>query len=61
MKLIWAPWRSIYIKEISNKKDQKTCFLCKNRSDQNLCVIKGEHAFVMLNRYPYNPGHLLVA
>ncbi|MEO0071993.1 MAG: HIT domain-containing protein [candidate division WOR-3 bacterium] len=62
MKRIWAPWRSVYIEAISTKPAKtKKCFLCANNSLSNFLVAKGTHAFVILNRYPYNPGHLLVA
>ena len=63
MKILWAPWRMAYIKKFSEK--DSGCFLCKagseKRDEENLVVFRGEHCFVIMNRYPYNNGHLLIA
>jgi ATP adenylyltransferase len=60
MKKIWAPWRMDYILE---KKDQG-CFLCGGLSEKkdgdNLILYRGKLAFVIMNRFPYNNGHLMV-
>jgi ATP adenylyltransferase len=68
MDHIWAPWRSQYIAESSGPVPVAPgCFLCRalaetpDRDRSNLLVLRGEHASVFLNRYPYNNGHLLVA
>jgi ATP adenylyltransferase len=57
MKPMFAPWRMTYIK--SEKPDG--CVFCKDsiRSD-DLVLLEGESAFVMLNRYPYISGHLMI-
>lgn len=61
MKRLWAPWRMQYIRNAG----QPGCFLCDIfRSDQDrehLVVQRGETGAVVMNRYPYNNGHLLVA
>ncbi|MFN4182268.1 MAG: HIT family protein [bacterium] len=61
MKLLWAPWRYQYIKKI----DKSSCFLCKitkSRKDtQNLILFRGKTHFVVMNKFPYNNGHLMVA
>jgi ATP adenylyltransferase len=61
MKHIWAPWRIKYIE--TNKMEG--CFLCeKSRQDndvENYILHRGKKSFVILNSYPYNPGHLMVA
>ncbi len=61
MKHIWAPWRIKYI-EI---KEPEGCFLCdKPKQDndaENYILHRGRLNFVILNSYPYNPGHLMVA
>lgn len=59
---LWAPWRIEFIRS----EKSGLCFLCgKDRdsssSDEELIVARGKSAFVILNRYPYNSGHLLVA
>jgi ATP adenylyltransferase len=63
LERLWAPWRSEYIIEAAKKKNiTARCFLCNNQKDTtNFYLIKGDYSFVLLNRYPYNPGHLLVA
>ena len=59
--ILWAPWRMEYIK---NADKESKCIFChkpKESNDQtNLIVYRGELAFVMMNRYPYNNGHLMV-
>ncbi len=58
MKQLWAPWRMEYIK---SRKKQK-CFLCLgSKKDEELVVYKGKRCFVILNAYPYNNGHVMVA
>jgi ATP adenylyltransferase len=61
MKHIWAPWRIEYILQ----EKPKGCILCakpKEKNDeQNYIVHRRRYNFVMLNSYPYNPGHLLIA
>jgi ATP adenylyltransferase len=60
-KQLWAPWRLEYIKQAD---EQEGCFFClaAERSDEEgLVVRRGELAFVLLNKYPYSSGHLLVA
>ena len=58
---LWAPWRIEYIRSI--KEDE--CFLCTSHSDDpeasKLVIARGESCYVLLNAYPYNAGHALVA
>lgn len=60
---LWAPWRIAFIR---GPKENR-CFLCDNRHpnpaspEEELIVHRGQTAFAILNRYPYNSGHLLVA
>ncbi|MCS7117150.1 MAG: HIT domain-containing protein [Nitrososphaerota archaeon] len=60
MKRIFAPWRIEYIK--SDKP--KGCIFCEkpkeNRDEENYIVYRGLNNFVILNSYPYNPGHLMI-
>jgi len=58
---IWAPWRIEYIR---SEKDG-ACFLCDRvrdpaDEDNYLVVAEEEKVFVILNRFPYNPGHLMI-
>ncbi len=62
---IWAPWRLSYI--VTTKDHQpEGCFLCRYAADpqadcENLVIARGPRTLTVLNRYPYNNGHLLVA
>ena len=61
MDRLWAPWRTVYI----GKDHGSECIFCeKLNSDQdkeNYLLFTGDQVFVILNLYPYNNGHLLVA
>lgn len=61
MKRIWAPWRVGYIRLTR----PAGCFLCdkpkEDRDEANYVLYRGKHNYVLLNAYPYNPGHLMVA
>ena len=61
MKRIWAPWRIEYIRG----EKEKGCIFCQkpkgNRDRRNYILFRGDRNFVMLNAYPYTPGHLMVA
>lgn len=61
---LWAPWRLDYI--VTAKDDAPPgCFICRYLVDSqdaaNFVVHRGQHAVTILNRFPYNNGHLLVA
>ncbi len=61
MKKIWAPWRIEYIL----KEKPEGCILCdkpkENNDALNYILYRGDNNFVIMNSYPYNPGHLMVA
>ena len=61
MNLLWAPWRMDYI--LGPKPD--TCIFClppeeAGEDAARLVLKRGRHAFVVMNKYPYNNGHLMV-
>jgi ATP adenylyltransferase len=61
VKQLWAPWRLEYIQ---GADEQEGCLFCRARDggdEEGLVVHRGEHAFVLLNRFPYASGHLMVA
>jgi len=63
---IWAPWRAQYVAGADLEvKPASSCFVCQglaeDRDADNLIAWRGEEAVVILNRYPYNNGHLLIA
>lgn len=62
---LWAPWRLDYIVAAKQEEAPLGCFICRylleSQDRENYVVRRGEHSVVILNRYPYNNGHLLVA
>ncbi|MDH7598174.1 MAG: HIT domain-containing protein [Sedimentisphaerales bacterium] len=61
---LWAPWRIGYIQDAAGKAGG--CFLCKciqqpQKAKENLEVWRTGSSIVVLNRFPYNNGHLLIA
>src|SRR5687768_1973758 len=65
MERLWAPWRLSYVSGPRPTPGQEPCFLCEglaaSEDRKNLIAARREHCVVVLNRYPYNNGHLLVA
>ncbi|MEK7881106.1 MAG: HIT domain-containing protein, partial [Deltaproteobacteria bacterium] len=62
MEKLWAPWRVEYI-EGGNKKG---CIFCPPQADGNLIyndytLYTGKHSIALLNKFPYNNAHLLIA
>ncbi|MFQ6035583.1 MAG: HIT domain-containing protein [Sedimentisphaerales bacterium] len=62
---LWAPWRIKYIQGL-NSVPKAGCFICHNietpqDDDKNLVLWRTEKSIVILNRFPYNNGHLLIA
>lgn len=62
MDRLWAPWRSQFV---SRRKRPGRCIFCaarRSRADRAHHVIaRGQRVFALLNRYPYNNGHLMIA
>lgn len=61
MEQIWAPWRIKYIM----MEKPKGCILCdkpgQSNDVQDYILYRGKHNFIILNSFPYNPGHLMIA
>lgn len=59
-KYIWAPWRIKYIEE-----EKEGCIFCdkvKEKKDKkNYILYRGRKSFIMMNLFPYNSGHLMIA
>jgi ATP adenylyltransferase len=64
MDYLWSPWRYRYIAEASKSTARDRCIFCEavSSSDdtQTLVVLRAEKNFVILNRYPYTSGHVMV-
>ncbi|MCX7817905.1 MAG: HIT domain-containing protein [Kiritimatiellae bacterium] len=63
MDTLWAPWRMEYIRA---PRESAGCFLCDAFAEgaderERLVVLRSRHGGAVLNRYPYNNGHLLIA
>jgi ATP adenylyltransferase len=60
---IWAPWRLPYVKDASKDSENECIFCARAPEDDeaNLIVHRGERCFVILNKFPYTNGHLMVA
>lgn len=64
MDQIFAPWRIEWIERDEPETDTDDCVFCTLPEDsadrENLIVARSDQAFVILNNYPYNPGHVMV-
>jgi len=69
MERLWAPWRMPYIlseAEREGSSQRRGCIFCDlpaegaERARENLILACGDRAFVIMNRYPYNNGHVMV-
>lgn len=62
MTYLWTPWRSTYMKE---NKRTAGCIFCEaaaaSEDEETLVIFRGRSCFVILNRYPYTSGHVMVA
>jgi ATP adenylyltransferase len=65
MDQLWAPWRLSYVAAAKPPTDDDTCFICQGLAEQddrrNLIALRTPLTAVVLNRFPYNNGHLLIA
>jgi ATP adenylyltransferase len=60
-KQLWAPWRLEYIKQADELPGCVFCTAAAGDDEELLVVHRGTLAFVLLNKYPYSSGHLMVA
>lgn len=60
---LWAPYRMAYVRGAESAPSDDVCPFCLmvgGGEQSELIVARGEHTFVAMNLYPYNPGHLMV-
>jgi ATP adenylyltransferase len=64
MQHLWSPWRMSYLQSITPAAGGTGCIFCdlpaEARDAENLIICRDQHAYVILNRYPYNNGHFMV-
>ena len=60
-KPLWAPWRLEYMQSADEQDGCVFCLAVAGDDEERLVVHRGTHAFVLLNKFPYASGHLMVA
>lgn len=64
MERLWAPWRIEYIR-LAKSGQEQGCILCQKPAENldtvNLILFRGKYNYVIMNRYPYSAGHLMIA
>src|SRR5579862_4135651 len=61
MDYLWTPWRYAYVSGTEKATECVFCEAPKEKDDRKaLIVYRGEHCFVILNAYPYTPGHVMI-
>jgi ATP adenylyltransferase len=65
MDQLWAPWRLAYVAAAKPPAEGDPCFICRGSAERddraNLIALRTAQSVVVLNRFPYNNGHLLIA
>ena len=63
MERLWRPWRINYVRNIENFRDEECIFCSKAELEDDkdsLILYRGDTAFIIMNLYPYNTGHVMV-
>jgi len=62
MDYLWSPWRYRYV---SAEREDDSCLFCRVAAEtddhKNFVILRAERNFVMLNRFPYTSGHVMIA
>lgn len=62
MEYLPAPWRARYVHSLPKESGCIFCTRPRQEEDRKSLILhRGEHNFVILNRYPYTPGHVMIA
>lgn len=63
MDYLWSPWRYQYMTQVTSGK-QPECIFCdavaRNQDEETLIAFRGQKCFVILNRFPYTSGHIMI-
>ena len=63
MDYLWTPWRFQYMAQVTQGRSPE-CFFCDavkgTRDDETLIVYRGKKVFIILNRFPYTSGHVMI-
>ncbi len=62
MDHLWTPWRMEYIRAAADEDEPEGCVFCRIQGgfESERVLARSDLAFVVLNKFPYNPGHVLV-
>ena len=61
MEYMTVPWREDYVRNAHKMKECLFCIASKRKNDkQNFILYRGKYNFIILNKYPYSPGHLMI-
>jgi len=61
MDYLWTPWRYAYVSTAEKSAGCVFCDAVKAGDDRKVLIVyRGQHCFVILNRYPYTPGHVMI-
>jgi ATP adenylyltransferase len=62
MDYLWTPWRYAYVSGTSKTPDCVFCQAAKEKDDEKARIVyRGDRCFVILNAFPYTPGHVMIA
>ncbi|HEY3242162.1 MAG TPA: HIT domain-containing protein [Phycisphaerae bacterium] len=62
---LWAPWRAEYLRSVTAESSEDGCFFCRywsapQQDAVNYVVLRSAHGLLVMNRFPYTGGHLMV-
>ncbi len=60
LQRLWTPHRMVYLNKADDRNGCAFCVAPERSDEDGLIVFRGEHAYVIVNLYPYNSGHLMV-
>ena len=61
MERLWAPWRLEYVGSADEQEGCVFCLANAANDEEGLVVHRGQHSFVVLNKFPYSSGHMMIA